>query len=214
MHTQNTIKLKKIYYGLVIFLLLSLLSGCSMFKTQSKAEALEEMKWAYGDNDIQITVEAGPDLNWWGEQAHTLLMTVVQMEDLSAIEPYRSSSQAMSQLLLAETAPSGLLSLKRFFIEPAAKRDLHLARVDKSRYVAVVLGYQHLDPARSIRLYQIGADFDRKGWVFRQYSAKPEPLAIDLRLGAEGIVASASERQAKKTLIQPKSGPIDPTINE
>lgn len=185
-----------------------------MFSTQSKEEALEKMQWGYGSDDIQITIHAEPDLNWWGDQPHTLLMTVVQMEDLSAMEAYNSSSQAMSQLLLAETAPTGLLNLKRFFIEPGIKRGLQLARVDKSRYVAVVLGYQHLDPVRSIRLYQIGADFDRKGWVFRQYNAKPEPLAIYLQLGAEGIVASASGRQSKPQFIQPKSGQIDLSHNE
>lgn len=213
MCTQKTKTSRHYFYLFMAFFLLIGLTGCGMFKTQSKEEALEDMKWSYGDNDIEITVEAEPDLNSWGGQPHTLLMIVVQMEDLSAIEPYKGSSQAMSQLLLAEVAPTGLLNLKRFFIEPNAKQTLKLARVDKSHYVAVFLGYQHLDPARSIRLYQIGADFDYKGWVFRQYSAKPEPLAIQLRLGAEGIVASESERQAKKTLVQPKSGPLPITPN-
>lgn len=214
MFTSHRQKKHQYFYLCVMIFLLGILSGCGMFSTQSKEEALEKMQWSYGSDDIQITVHPEPDLNWWGDQPHTLLMTVVQMEDLSAMEAYNSSSQIMSQLLLAETAPTGLLNLKRFFIEPGIKRGLQLARVDKSRYVAIVLGYQHLDPARSIRLYQIGADFDRKGWVFRQYSAKPEPLAIHLQLGAEGIVASASGRQSKPHLIRPTSGQIDLLHNE
>ncbi|WP_269901418.1 type VI secretion lipoprotein TssJ [Paenalcaligenes faecalis] len=199
---------------MLAFALCMSLIGCGMFKTQSKEEALEKMQWEYGDNAIHLQLDAGPDLNWWGDQPHTLLLVVVQMDDLSAMEAYRSSAKAMSDLLLAETAPSGLLTLKRFFIEPGVKRDLQLARVDQSRYVGVVLGYQHLDPKRSIRLYQIGADMDRKGWVFRQYQAKPEPLKIELRLGAEGVEASHSERQPIKPVIQPKSGLIETAISE
>lgn len=207
-------KRRSYFFLLSLIIVLSVLSGCSLFRTQSKEEALEKIQWSYGSDDIQISIHAEPDLNWWGDQPHTLLMTVVQMEDLSAIEAYKSSSEAMSQLLLAETAPTGLLNLKRFFIEPDIKRKLQLARVDSSRYVAIVLGYQHLDPARSIRLYQIGADFERKGWIFRQYSAKPEPLAIHLQLGAENIIATSSGRQVKPQLSQPQSGPIDFSHNE
>lgn len=192
-----------------LLLLLGTLSACSLVKTQSKEEALQKMTWEYGPDAIELVATAEPSLNWWGGQAHTLLISVVQLEDLGALEKYKTSAQALSELLLAETAPSGLLSLNRYFLAPGTQIKKKIARLDKSRYVAVFLGYQHLDPARSIRVYQIGAEFQRKGWVFRQYQAHPEPVQIQLHLGADGVMSSQQHVQPFSVSHPPRSGWVE-----
>lgn len=196
----------------LLFVLFSSLGACSLVKTQSKEEALQKMTWEYGQDAIELVLTAEPGLNWWGGQAHTLLVSVVQLEDLSALEKYKTSAQALSELLLAETAPSGLLSLNRYFLAPGTQVKQKIARLDKSRYVAIFLGYQHLDPARSIRVYQIGAEFQRKGWVFRQYHANPESVQIQLHLGPDGVMSSQQQAQPFSVPLPPRSGWVeDPT---
>lgn len=195
-----------------LFVLVVSLSACSLVKTQSKEEALQKMTWEYGQDAIELVLMAEPTLNWWGGQAHTLLVSVVQLEDLSALERYKASVQALSELLLTETAPSGLLSLNRYFLAPGAQIKQKIARLDKSRYVAVFLGYQHLDPARSIRVYQIGAELQRKGWVFRHYHASPEAVQIQLHLGPDGVMSSQQQAQPFSVPAPPRSGWVEDQI--
>lgn len=190
---------------------LSLITACSLVKTQSREEALQKIGWNYAPEGIELVLSAEPTLNWWGDQPHTLLLSVLQLEELSVLEKYKSSQQALSELLLAETAPVGFLSLNRFFLAPDSQLNKKIARVDKARYVAVFFGYQHLDPQRSMRVYQIGAEFERKGWVFREYKANPEAILIQLHLGADGVMLSKHNTQTPTTMTVPQSGWVDMT---
>ena len=186
------------------------LAGCGMVKTKSRQDALKDLEWVYEQDAIELNVRAQPDLNPWGGQPHTLLMLVAQLEDPSAFEPYIASPDKLAALLLAEAAPSGLLTLQKYFVEPGAERTFRLARVEKARYVALAMGYQHLDPARSTRLYQIGADLDYSGLVLREYHASPEPLRIQILLGAESIQDSLTARQPAAEAVQPRTGLMVP----
>lgn len=186
------------------------LGGCSLVKTKSKNDALKELEWVYEQEAIELSVRAQPDLNQWGGQPHTVLMLVAQLEDPSAFEPYTTGSDKLSALLLADSAPNGLLTLQKYFIEPGAERTVKLARVEKARYVALAIGYQHLDAARSTRLYQIGADLDYDGLVLREYHARPEPLHIQVLLGAESIQDSLTSRRSDVDPVQPTSGLVVP----
>lgn len=196
--------------GVLLLMLAVSMAGCSLFKTKSKQDALKDIEWAYDKAGIELRVRAQPDLNQSGGQPHTLLMSVIQMEDPSAFEPHISGPDSLAALLLAETAPGGLLTLQKYYIEPGSERTIRLARVEKARYVALVLGYQHLDPARSTRLYQIGADLDYSGLLLREYQAAPEPLHIDVLLGAESVQDSLTARQREPEAVQPAGGLMVP----
>lgn len=197
------------FVGLLVAFAISV-GGCSLVKTKSKKDALKDIEWNYEQEGIELSVRAHDDLNRWGGQPHTLLMLVAQLEDPSAFEPYTAGSDKLSALLLTETAPNGLLTLQKYFIEPGAERTIRLARVEKARYVALAMGYQHLDPARSTRLYQIGADLDYDGLVLREYRAAPEPLHIRVLLGAESIQDSLTARRTEIEPVQPKTGILVP----
>lgn len=186
------------------------LSGCSMFKTTSKKDAIKEMEWVYAEDGIELQVRAHEDLNRSDGQAHTLLLVVAQLEEPGAFDPYTAGSDKLASLLLADSAPAGLLTMKKYFIEPDSERTVQLARVEKARYVAIALGYQHLDPARSTRLYQIGAELDRSGLVLRNYRATPEPLRIELLLGADSVLDGLTMRRTPPQPELPRSGLVVP----
>lgn len=173
---------------------LAALSGCGVFGTKPQEQALKDLEWQYAPDAIHLNVMADPSLNMAGGQPHTVLLVVVQMDDPSAFTPYMRDRERLVQLLLAEAPPDGMLDLQRLFIEPGGERALKLPRATSARYVGVVAGFNHLAPPRSARLYQIGIELSRKGWLFRKYAAMPEPLEIRLRLGSDGIQDSASAR--------------------
>jgi type VI secretion system VasD/TssJ family lipoprotein len=190
------------------------LSSCSslnsMLGGNSETDALKAMKWTYAADGVQIAVTADPKLNQSDGQPHTLAMTVVQMEDPSVFAPYSTSSSKMSTLLLADAPPPGLLALNRVFITPSENQTITLPRVEKAKYVGLVTGYYHLDPARSARLYQIGVEVDSSGIVVKTRNASPEPLKIDLRLGSDGIVDSPGTRTPPVEPVRPKGGLVSP----
>lgn len=185
------------------------LTGCGMFQTKSRDEALRDLTWTYAQQGIQVNVQADEMLNETGGQAHNLLLVVTQMEDPNAFSAYARDPERLADLLLADRAPEGILDIQRFYIEPGAQRDIPINRVQSARYVGVATGYAQLDPARTARLYQIGVDVDHTGWIFREHSAQPEPLAIQLRLGPVGIHDSLSKRAEPQTPPQPMSGMVE-----
>lgn len=205
---QNTVFFRGLRAGLL--LLLVSLAGCGMFKGKSKTDALKDIEWTYQKEGIEVHVRAEDGLNHWGGQAHTLLMAVIQLEEPGALDPHIAGPDQFAQLLLAETAPNGLLTMQKYFIEPGTQRTIRLARVEKARYVALALGYQHLDPERSTRLYQIGADLEYSGLVLRDYRAGPQPLRIDVLLGAEGVQDSLTMRRSEPDPVQPAAGLVVP----
>src|SRR3546814_16032937 len=101
-----------------------------------------------------------------------------------------------------------MLSLERVFIAPGEKRKLQFVRVEKAQYVGLIAGYNHLDPARSARLYRIGVQVDSSGMIIKTRQASPEPLSIDLRLGPASIQGSPSSKDAPVEPVQPEGGPV------
>ncbi|ANN76538.1 type VI secretion system lipoprotein TssJ [Bordetella flabilis] len=186
------------------------LSSCSslnsMMGGNSETDALKAMKWTYAADGVQVAITADPQLNQSTGQPHTLALTVVQMEDPSVFAPYAANSARMSALLLADSPPQGLLSLDRIFVSPGENRTVTLPRVEKAKYVGLVTGYYHLDPIRSARLYQIGVEVDSSGIVVKTRNASPEPLKIDLRLGADGIQEAPGTRTPPVEPVRPKGG--------
>jgi type VI secretion system VasD/TssJ family lipoprotein len=193
---------------------LAVIAGCSsvnsMMGGNSERDALSDLTWSYSADGVRLSVTADNPLNPSGGQSHTLLVAVVQMADPNAFTTFSASSDKLSELLLADAPPTGMLSLQRLYIEPGSERNITLPRVEKARYVGVAAGYFHLDPTRSTRLYRIGVDVSSSGWVVKNRSASPEPLQIDLQLGADGIAEGSSRRAFAPDPERPVGGLVAP----
>ncbi|OWT59102.1 type VI secretion lipoprotein TssJ [Candidimonas nitroreducens] len=187
-----------------------LLAGCSSswLGGSSKDDALKDLKWSYAADGVQIAVRADPQLNRSDGQPHTLALTVIQLADPSAFTPYTKDPAKLAQLLLANSAPTGVLSLQRFFIAPNAQQTLVLPRAENAKYVGLATGYYHLDPPRDTRLYRIGVDVDSSGFLVKNHSAAPAPMKIDLILGADSILDAPDTRPPEVPPTQPKAGVV------
>lgn len=194
-----------------------LIAGCSsvnsMLGGNSEQDALKDMKWSYAEDGIQVDIQADPSLNESGGQPHMLALSLVQMADPSAFNKLVASAATLRSLLLAESPPDGTLSLQRIYIAPGQKRRLDLVRVENAKYIGLVAGYDHLDSARSARLYRIGVQVDSSGIVVKTRAAAPEPLKIALRLGPSGIQDSPSSKAQATDPVKPESGLVHPSAN-
>lgn len=182
----------------------------SMLGGNSEKEALQEMKWSYAPDGLQIKVKADPLLNEAGGQPHMLAVVVVQLEVPNAFTAMTSDSDKLRELLLAPGPSQGMLALDRVFIAPGDQRTLTLPRVEKAQYIGLAAGYNHLDPARSTRLYQVGVHVDSSGLVVKKRTAAPDALAIELHLGPESILGAPGSRAAPVEPVKPQGGPYPP----
>lgn len=189
-----------------------LLQGCSLFSgdsaQQGREQALREMQWSFAEDAVELQISADPGLNTYDGQAHSLLLVVAQVQQPNAFSNYTASGQRLAQLLLMEQAPAGMPGLTRVFIEPGEQRRVRLPRLENTRYIGLASGYAHLDPARSARLYRIGVGITEEGFWSTRYRAAPEPLVIDLLLGADGILRGPGSRPADLVPEQPKAGEV------
>jgi type VI secretion system VasD/TssJ family lipoprotein len=187
-----------------------LLAGCSssMLGGSSEKDALKDIKWSYGADGVQIAVRADPQLNRSDGQPHTLALTVIQVADPSVFTPYTKDPAKLAQLLLANSAPTGALSLQRFFIAPNAQQTLSLPRAENAKYVGLATGYYHLDPPRDTRLYRIGVDVSSSGFLVKNHNATPAPIKIDLILGADSILDSPGARPPEVPPTRPEAGVV------
>jgi len=182
----------------------------SMFGGNTEKQALQEMKWSYAPDGLQIAVEADPLLNEVGGQPHMLAVVIVQLEAPNAFTALTADAEKLRGLLLAPGPSQGMLSLDRVFIAPGERRTLTLPRVEKAQYIGLAAGYNHLDPARSTRLYQVGVHVDSSGLIIKTRTAAPDALAIDLHLGPESVQGAPGTKPLPVEPVRPKGGPYPP----
>lgn len=184
------------------------LTGCSSEELTPEQKALTELKWSYAENAIQLDFDVTSDLNQYDGQAHNLLLVIAQFEQANAFANYVGSSQQLSNLLLLDSAPVGMLGLTRVFLQPGESKQVTLARLEGATMVGIAAGYAHLDPARSARLYQIGVDVTSKGFFSKTWRAMPRPIAIDLLIGPDALLRGKESRLAIPEPVKPKEGEL------
>lgn len=186
-----------------------LMTACGSHGPTPQQQALNDLKWTYAEDAIELSLTADKDLNQYDGQAHTLLLVVTQFDQPNAFAAYTRSSQQLSSLLMMDSAPPGLIGLSRLFIEPGQTRRIQLPRLEGAKLVGISAGYAHLDPQRSARLYRIGVDVTSTGWFSKTWTATPKPLAVDLLLGPDALLRGQQSRLAPATPEQPVEGEMN-----
>lgn len=194
---------------LAVLALFTVLVGCSSQEPTPEQTALNNLKWNYAENAVQLNFTSSAGLNQYDGQAHNLLVVVVQFDQPNAFANYTGSSQQLSTLLLSDTAPAGLIGLTRLFIEPGESKSITIPRLEGAKMIGVAAGYAHLDPARSAKLYQIGVDVTSTGFFSKTWTAQPQPIAIDLLLGADALLRGKDSKLSLPVPVQPKAGEMN-----
>lgn len=192
---------------LVVVLLCAGLLGCGSSGPTPEQTALSNMKWSYAENGIQLNLTADPGLNPYNGQAHNLLLVVAQFDSANAFSTYTSSSQQLSSLLLMTTPPAGMIGLNRLFVDPGEVKSISLPRLEGAKMVGIAVGYAHLDPLRSAKLYQIGVNVTSTGFFSKTWTAEPQPLVINLALGPDAL-STGPDIKASAPVAAPKAGEV------
>ena len=185
------------YTRLLTVTLLSvfLLAGCaatggSSADKEKKAKA--EVKWPFAKDGILIELVSDVSLNFYANQAHTLVLGVVQLEDEKAFPKLLTEPQALADALATGDLPKGALHLDRYVVSPDTRIVMKLDRVQDAKFVGLVAGYYQFEPQRSARYFRIPLNLASSGLVFKDYTATPATLALQLSLGPQRIVNAVS----------------------
>ncbi len=192
---------------LVVVLMCAGLLGCGSSGPTPEQTALSNMNWSYAENGIQLNLTADPGLNQYNGQAHNLLLVVAQFDSANAFSTYTSSSQQLSSLLLMTTPPAGMIGINRIFVDPGEVKSISLPRLEGAKMVGVAVGYAHLDPLRSAKLYQIGVNVTSTGFFSKTWTAEPQPLVINLALGPDAL-STGPDIKATEPTEAPKAGEV------
>ncbi len=154
--------------------------------------AIAEMKWDLAPSAIQIHLDSDQNLNLYDGRRHTLLLGVCQTADPNSFLVQLSNQSTIGRLLeTGQGVPTMIAGFNRFVISPGQKDTLAMARAQGAQYVGIVAGYYNLDPVGVARLFTVPVLLQKKGFISKTVTATPQPLNIDLKLGAAEI-ASAS----------------------
>lgn len=137
----------------------------------------------YVKDAIGIQMKATPDLNYFNNQSHTVVLVVYELSDPNIYKQMLESSDGVVQLLEGKQFDASVLSRRRAIVQPSENTSFVMDQVEGARYVAVVAGFYSMQGQSNFsRLYPI----DLKGGFF--WAGSGPQMVIDLQLGRDGIV--------------------------
>ncbi|AJX34515.1 type VI secretion system lipoprotein TssJ [Burkholderia oklahomensis] len=170
----------------------SALAGCAAGVTEEQARA--DVRWDYMPDALRIDIDASPRLNEYLNAPHTLLLTIFQTADAQAFRNLADDPDRLRATLAAGGTATGVIQTTRYVVSPGARVALSIDRAQQARYIGIVAGYYDADGPRSMRLYDVPLQIDKRGWFSPTYRAAPRMLELKLRLGAQSITDARETR--------------------
>lgn len=175
---------------------LALLQSCSSINSalggNSTKEARAEVSWDYEKEAILIDVVMDPNLNLYGNEAHTLVLGIYQVPDEASFRRLLSDPRMVSSSLTLGLGADSTILLDRYVVSPGKRTTLKINRAQGTKFVGVIAGYYNLDISSSSRIFRIPVNMESQGFFSKSYTATPAVLAFRLNLGKSNIVNSES----------------------
>lgn len=160
---------------------------------------LTQDAWVMEPAAISLRVVASPQLNWFDQRPHSVVLKLVQASDGLDFERNRAAPFVLQGMLAGTLDNSKFLDVRTFSIDPGSDTVINLDRLDLARYVGIVVGFYQLDGRESARLVPVPPILemsDESIWLNRltlgwlgagDAVVRPARLKIVLRLGQFGI---------------------------
>jgi len=170
----------------------ALLASCA---AAPKSEA-PDAPLPFKKDGIRLDVKAGPDLNTYNEQSHTLVMVVFQLEDPNKFNQLLQDPNGVAKLFDPAGFEGGALGRKQLVVQPGEESKVYLDRAKGARYLGLVAGYYRTDSKTSGRLLPLKI---LRSTSFMAAKGQPEPAEslVKLNLGREGITDAITVEERK-----------------
>ncbi len=170
-------------------------SGCTAINKamggNSEKDALADTSWNYAANGIVLKVSTATDLNRYDNEAHSLVLAVVQTADSIPFYQLLDDVGGLEQVLQGGKPPSGILYVGRYAIEPARQVEIRLDRAQGARQVGLIAAFYGVAPSRTARLFNFPVEVEKSGLVVKDYVVRVSDAALTLKLGADSIESAS-----------------------
>ncbi|MFZ0449532.1 MAG: type VI secretion system lipoprotein TssJ [Desulfatiglandaceae bacterium] len=172
--------MKKLSIGILITAGLFFICSCA-------SKPLPPPEFTYGKGEIQLQLQASPDLNSYEGSPHTLLLCLYQLKDPNAFNQLTGDEDGLYKLLECGPFDPSVTNIKRLIMRPGQATSVQLDRAEGTKYVGLVAGYSLMKKENMIRLFKIPVLVEEKGFISRTKVQKPGPLVLDILLGGQQI---------------------------
>lgn len=170
--------------------------GDTQIKSDGSSSNPSEVKFVASPGALSINLLAEENLNSFDGTPHALVLNIYHLEDRAFFDQLASNSEGVRKLLGRDATDTSIKAVRQLFIQPGTHSVLNIERSENGRYVAIVAGFDSMDPARSIFVssYGIGHYKQKKGALAKsQDMFSPLPLNLIVHLGPNSMSVSETE---------------------
>lgn len=176
--------MKKLLAALLLCCLCAAFPGCGGGQPDPK---LANPQWTYEPGGVKLRYKADTRLNEYGGKSHTVLLCVYQLTQPNTFNTLAKTQEGLLKLLECKPFDASVVSLEKFFVEPGEDQLKLLDRAENATYVAVVAGYNQLNPQLAARVFKFPVEEKKEGLVFTTTIRQPGKIFINLFLGPYGV---------------------------
>ncbi len=131
------------------------------YRDSDKVQA-EYMSWDFESQAIVFRFHAPQQLNMYVGKPHSLFLRVFQLSGLKVFDEIRKTPAGVQELLSEKDIDASILSSTDVYVAPNEIEKIAIDRHKATRFVAVVAGYYGLDPAETVRVFQVPSVSNRE----------------------------------------------------
>lgn len=158
----------------------------------------EKVVFAHQPGGLGISITAQMDSNLVGNEPHAVRLCILQTSDREAISNLAASAEGLTELLQCKAKPPLIVSSSTYYIQPGEERFIAADSSAGASYVAVVAGFDDLNPEHCFAILPktIHQDSERSGfmWMNKEYSYSAAPMDLEIILGQASLVLKGAER--------------------
>lgn len=191
--------------------------GDTQIKPDGSSSNPTEVKFVSSPGALGINLIAEANLNAFDGTPHALVLNIFHLEDRTFFDQLASTSEGIRKLLGRDVVDPSIKSIRQLFIQPGTHSTMSIERSENGRYVALVAGFDRMDPSRSVYVstYGIGHYKKKAGALAKsQDMFSPLPLNLAVHLGADGMTVSQTEELFDNLALSKEiPGPVPATTS-
>jgi type VI secretion system VasD/TssJ family lipoprotein len=175
---------RSVIHTLFLCCLLLGLSGCG--GSQPDPKKLNP-QWDYDPEGVKLRYKADMRLNEYDGQGHTVSLCIYQLTQPNAFNNMIKTQDGLLKLLECKNFDPTVVYFEHVFVEPGQDQLKIMDRAEGATYLAVVAGYNELNPQQSTRLFKYPIEEETKGFFTTTTTRKPGKIFVNLFLGPFAI---------------------------
>lgn len=174
---------------LLLCLLMLGLPGCSA----PPDPKLLNPQWTYDPDGVKLRYKSDLRLNEYDREGHTVSLCIYQLSQPNAFNNLSKTRDGLLTLLECKSFDPTVVYQEHLFVEPGQDQLKIMDRAEGATYLAVVAGYNELNPQQSARIFKFPIEEETKGFFTSTTYRKPGKIFINLFLGPFGIQKAGSQ---------------------